>query len=67
VEIPAVDVQGALLVRDRVGNMRVTVPDRGHIVVEVDVTPAGLIEDIGSLPSHQLNRVAIEEFRTGAE
>ena len=67
VEVTTVDVQGTLLMRDRIGDIRVAVPDRGHIVVEVDITPASLVEDIRALPPHQLDRMTVEQFRTGPE
>jgi len=47
--------------------MRVAVPDHGYIVVEVDITPTGLVEDIRALPPHQLNRVTVKQFCTGPE
>ena len=66
-QVAAVDVQGALLQRNGIGDIRVAVSYRRHVVVEVDIAPPGFVEDMGALPPNQLDRLAVEQFRTGAE
>jgi hypothetical protein len=40
--------------------MRIAVPYRRHVVIEVDISAAILVEDVGALPPHQLNRATIK-------
>ena len=67
VQIAAVDVQRGRLAADRLHDMRMAMADAGHVVVHVHVAPPALVEHGNTFAAHDVQRLAVEERRPGAE
>ena len=60
-------VEGRLLGRHRLDYPRMGMADTENVVVHVEVAAAVGIEQAGALPAHDVQRLAIEQRRAGAE
>ena len=66
-QVPAVDVDGCLLLRHGMNDRRVRMPDDRYVVVHVDIAPPVPVEQVDTLASHDLERRIVEKLGTGPE
>ena len=61
VQVARVRVQRRRLARQRGDHVRMAMPDRGHVVVAVEVAPAVRVEEPGALAAHEVHGTVVEQ------
>jgi hypothetical protein len=67
VQVARVRIQRRRLARQRGDHVRVAVPDRGHVVVAVEVAPPIRVEEPGAFAAHEVHGAVVEEAITRPE
>ena len=61
VQVARVRVQRRRLAGQRGDHVRMAMPDRGHIVIAVEVAPPIRVEEPGALAAHEVHRAVVEQ------
>jgi hypothetical protein len=67
IEVARVDVERARLARERIDDVRMTVPDTRHVVVDIEVFATLAIPQPNAFAAHEMQRPVVEERRLRSE